>query len=481
VDTLRNVNIVDTPGTNAIIREHEMLTAEFIPRSDLVLFLTSADRPFTESERAFLTQIRDWGKKIVLVVNKVDILGDEASRTEVVDFATSAANRLVGEIQGVFAVSAKRAQQAKAGAPKHWSESGFESLENFIHDTLDDEGRFRLKLLNPLGVGQKLVGSQLAALEEELASLQEDGTLLDDIHNQMVYYNDDMQRNFQARLGEIDSLLLAMEKRGRNYFDETIRFGRIPDLVRPNIIQSGFEEQVVADTPELIESRVDELVDWLVEQDLRQWGAVSEHLARRKEEYEQRIVGQSGPREGTLAYDRQRLIDSIGKSTRMAVASYDKKKEAADIAEAARASVASAALLEVGGLTVGAAVAALATATWLDVTGIAFGVTFMTLGFLVLPARKRRANQELEAKLRQLRQRLMSDLTGQFEREMRRSTQRIEDVIAPYARFVRAEREKLQGQHGSLDQIKERIASLRHQLQHEAIGQDADPTPSPNE
>ena len=35
------------------MREHEALTAEFIPRSDLVLFITSADRPFTESEAQF--------------------------------------------------------------------------------------------------------------------------------------------------------------------------------------------------------------------------------------------------------------------------------------------------------------------------------------------------------------------------------------------------------------------------------------------
>jgi small GTP-binding protein len=470
IDTLRNVNIVDTPGTNAIIREHETLTTEFIPRSDLVLFLTSADRPFTESERAFLSQIQDWGKKIVLIVNKMDILDDDASRAEVVEFAASAANRLVGEIQGVFAVSARRAMQAKSGEPRYWNESGFEVLEGFIQDTLDDEGRFRLKLLNPLGVGQKLVNGQLGLIEDELTSLQEDSTLLDDIHNQMVYYNDDMQRNFQARLGEIDSLLLSMEKRGREYFDDTIRFGRIPDLVRSNIVQRGFEDRVVADTPAQIESRVDELVDWLVEQDLRQWGAVSEHLARRKEEYDQRIIGESGPREGTLAYDRQRLIDSIGKSTRTAVASYDREKEAADIAEAARTSVASAALLEVGGLTIGTTVAALATASWLDVTGIAFGITFMTLGLLVLPARRRRANQELEEKLRKLRRTLMGDLSEQFEREMRRSTQRIEGVIAPYARFVRAERDKLEGQRGTLVDLKERISNLRHQLQHEAIG-----------
>ncbi|VAW31094.1 hypothetical protein MNBD_CHLOROFLEXI01-4775, partial [hydrothermal vent metagenome] len=70
IEILKKISIVDTPGTNAILREHEALTAEFIPRSDLVLFITSADRPFSESERTFLTQIRDWGKKIVLLINK---------------------------------------------------------------------------------------------------------------------------------------------------------------------------------------------------------------------------------------------------------------------------------------------------------------------------------------------------------------------------------------------------------------------------
>ena len=42
----------------------------------------SADRPFTESERAFLEQIREWGKKIVFIVNKIDILTRREERDE---------------------------------------------------------------------------------------------------------------------------------------------------------------------------------------------------------------------------------------------------------------------------------------------------------------------------------------------------------------------------------------------------------------
>ena len=73
-ELLRELSVVDTPGTNAVIRRHEELTRDFVPRADLVLFVTSADRPFSESEREFLERIRDWGKKIVFIVNKIDIL-----------------------------------------------------------------------------------------------------------------------------------------------------------------------------------------------------------------------------------------------------------------------------------------------------------------------------------------------------------------------------------------------------------------------
>ena len=38
---LRSVALVDTPGTNGLIEKHAALTQEVIPRSDLILFVTS--------------------------------------------------------------------------------------------------------------------------------------------------------------------------------------------------------------------------------------------------------------------------------------------------------------------------------------------------------------------------------------------------------------------------------------------------------
>src|SRR6476469_8547893 len=96
VELLQDINIVDTPGTNAILREHETITREFVPRSDMVLFVTSADRPFTESERAFLQSIREWGKKVVVVVNKIDILETPEDWERIRVFIADNARSLLG-------------------------------------------------------------------------------------------------------------------------------------------------------------------------------------------------------------------------------------------------------------------------------------------------------------------------------------------------------------------------------------------------
>ena len=463
VELLSKLTVVDTPGTNAILREHEALTAEFIPRSDLVLFVTSADRPFTESERAFLEQIRNWGKKIVLIINKIDILSSEADVEQVVNFVTSSARSLVGDVAAVFPVSARLAQAAKSGQPEKWAPSRFDALENYVRDTLDDEGRFRLKLLNPLGVGARLIREQLTHLEADLATLSEDSKLLDDIRGQTVYYDEDMQRNFKARIGEIDSLLLNMEKRGNDFFDDRLRLGRIPDLLRSKQLEADFQTEVVADTPRQIEDRVSELVDWMVQQDLRQWTAVADHLGRRRDAHAGRIVGDA-PREGTLAYDRQRLIDSIGRSTHQAVASYDQTREAAELADAARSAVVNAGLAGVGA-SIGVIVAVVAHAAFLDFTGIFAGVAAAALGLLILPARKRKTKAEFGAKLTDLRTRLVGNLEQQFEREMRRSTQRVEDTIAPFDRFVRAEHDRLSGRQRTLQELSTSVSDLMRRLE----------------
>ncbi|OGO40738.1 MAG: hypothetical protein A2W36_01315 [Chloroflexi bacterium RBG_16_58_14] len=463
VSLLAELNIVDTPGTNAIIREHELITNQFVPRADLVLFVTSADRPFTESERAFLETIRNWGKKVVIVLNKIDLFQNEADLDQVTTFIADNSRALFGLTPEIFPVSARLALRAKTGESELWDASRFAALEQYIQTTLDEKGRLRLKFMNPLGVADHLVEKYLDVTSSRLDLLTADFTMLEDVETQLKMYREDMQRDFNYRMSDMEKILYEMEQRGQDYFDETLRLAKVFDLLNKSRIQQEFEHRVVGDVPQRIEARVGELIDWLVESDLRQWQAVMEHIAERRRQHQERIVGDAAG--GNFHFDRERLIEGVGREAQRVVESYDKVAEAEMIAYSAQTSVAALAAVEVGALSLGTLVTILATTAAADVTGIVLASALAVLGLFVIPARRRQAKADLRIRIATLREQLISSLRSQFEKEIERSVQEINDAIAPYTRFVRAEKNKLGEVKTSFEQTKTGLERLKVQAE----------------
>jgi small GTP-binding protein len=459
---LEEISIVDTPGTNAVIREHEQITSEFVPRSDLVLFITSSDRPFTESENTFLKRIRDWGKKVIIIINKIDILQTEEDLQQVVQFVAENARTLLGVQPEIFPVSARLATRAKQGEPSVWSSSRFEPLENYIHDTLDEKSRIQLKLLNPLGVGRHLVSRYLELSNNRLDLLKADFAMLEDVDAQLNVYREDMLRDFNYRMSDIVNILFEMEQRGDTFFEDTFRLARVMDLLNKSRIQQEFERVVIADVPQRIERKVNELIDWLVEANLHQWQAVNDHLAERRREHQARIVGDTA---GTFQYDRDRLMDAVGQEAHHLIDSYDRVYEANLIAEGAQEAVAASAAIEIGAIGLGALITALATTVAADVTGVLLASVIAALGLFVIPARRRQAKAEMNTKVTELRDTLAKSLREQFQREIDRSVHDINDAIAPYTRFVRAERTKLQEIQQKLEGIRTEMERLKARIE----------------
>ena len=153
---------MDTPGTNAVLRHHEQLTSEFIPRSDFILFVTSADRPFTESERQLPGAHPRLGQ-------------EDRARAQQGGPAARRRTRL-GEVMALPAAACHGAARLDAGdfpdlgaagaggaaglrgdeGMQLYERSRLGALRDYLLRTLDDEGRTRLKLLTPLGVMQRL-------------------------------------------------------------------------------------------------------------------------------------------------------------------------------------------------------------------------------------------------------------------------------------------------------------------------------------
>jgi small GTP-binding protein len=460
---LHDLHIVDTPGTNAITRAHEVLTRRFLPRADLVLFVTSADRPFTESERQFLTHIREWGKKVVMVVNKVDMLGNADDVAKVRAFVRDNFRALLGIAPELFTVSARSALSAKAsGDAAALRASGLPDLEGYILNTLNEAGRFRLKLLNPIGVALRLVERYVTMIDGRLDLLKEDAETVSAVTTQLDGFRREMARSFEFRLADVDNVLHEFEKRGDRFFDDTVRAGRIVDLLNRSRIKLEFERDVIRDLPQQIERRVEEIIDWLVTSDLQQWREARDRLAARRTHEAERVAGQLA---GGFDYDRRRLLDTVGRATQETLDAHDERVEAARLAESVQMAVANAALLEVGAVGLGTAVSLLATTTAADVTGILAAGLMATIGFVVLPRRRQQAKRELRERVATMRRQLMEALTAQFQKELERSVRRVETAIAPYVQFVEGERASLADRRRELTAVQNGLTALKARVE----------------
>ena len=463
-ELLRELNVVDTPGTNAVIRRHEELTRDFIPRADLVLFVTSADRPFSESEREFLERIREWGKKIVFIVNKIDILAGPAEQAEVIAYVRDNAAALLGDAPQVFPVSARRAVQARTqSAPELWEQSGFDAVEEYLLRTLDQEERIRLKLLNPLNVGLRLSARYKEAAFERLKLLSQDIEALQSIDAQLGLFHQEMLRDFEPRLSRLELLLGEMESRGQRFFEETVRLSRIRSLLDSEGIKRAFEREVVGDTPQQLEAEVGRLIDWIVERNLKVWQDVSQFVDRRRLSLHQE--GMLGEVPTTFNYNRQALLDSVGRVSREVIGGYDRERESRAIADEVQGAFATTALAEAGAIGLGTLVVTVVTGAAADLTGILLATALAVGGFYVIPRKRRQAQREFRQRVEQLRSRLRDGLTRQVHHEVTQSTDRVNEAIAPYRRFVHSQQQRINEARGELVATEDALLRLRGEIE----------------
>ena len=231
------------------------------------------------------------------------------------------------------------------------------------------------------------------------------------------------------------------------------------DLLKKGRLQEDFKREVVADVPNQVARKVDELIDWLVDSDLRQWQAITTYLAERQQEHRGRIVG-----EGIMTnfnVDRGQLLDAIGREAERVVSSYDKHVKSEKIALEAQNAVAASIAVEIGAVGLGAIITALASTAAADITGIVAAGLLAALGFFIIPAQRRKAKRDLHERLVKLRTDLVGTLRSAFTKEMQRSLARIEEAIAPYSRFVRSESERVGQILDTMNAARLKIENLR--------------------
>ncbi|MCZ7686293.1 MAG: dynamin family protein [Sandaracinaceae bacterium] len=167
-EVLERVWILDTPGSNAPVPEHEALAAEALRRADAALWIFDAGQAGKASEGKILAAIRASRRSVVAALNKVDRL-----REGQLEEVRASLARELPEVGGeVVALSARHALKARlAGDDTAWRESGFPALLARLEE--DVFGRSRHLKRRACGGRLLVVIDDALATEEGAAAAHE--------------------------------------------------------------------------------------------------------------------------------------------------------------------------------------------------------------------------------------------------------------------------------------------------------------------
>ncbi len=166
-EILKSIAIVDTPGTNTIIKHHQEITQKFIPNSDLVLFVFPAKNPHTQTAWDLLDFVSDeWKKKVVFILQQADLARTDELSTNTEKVKEYAIKRGI-ESPLVFATSAILEVEGKEN-------SGFDEVRKFIHSTITGGKHLKLKLQSVLETCDQVISKSNLSLDKLKNTLDKD-------------------------------------------------------------------------------------------------------------------------------------------------------------------------------------------------------------------------------------------------------------------------------------------------------------------
>lgn len=210
-DILRDIAIVDTPGTNSIVERHQDITEKFIPASDLVVFVFEAKNPYRQSAWDFFDFIhRDWHKKIVFVLQQKDLLSVEdlnVNHRGLYDFAQK--KGLSEPV--IFETSAKDELEGR------FDTSGFSAMRDYIRTHVTGGRGAALKLQNNLETSNMILGRIRQDLDTRTLQYKADIAFREDI--QQTLTNQENKSNHQVGI-LIENLLNGYDRITRETGEE---------------------------------------------------------------------------------------------------------------------------------------------------------------------------------------------------------------------------------------------------------------------
>jgi GTPase SAR1 family protein len=269
---LEDFNLVDTPGTNTMVAEHQTITENFVPRANLILFVFSVVNPWGASAWELLRFVNQkWLKNVVFVLQQAD-LRDPAEVEVIERHLRETAQQKLGFVPPIFAVSAREAFLARtSGADKSrlWEESRFGPLEQHISRMVDESKDGLPKLISTCQTATVILIDSSMRIRNILGTIMRDEEQLARLEGILATRKEQTLRQVGGFLRGIEQACRRCETEGQQLLERNLSLWRTWRLV---LGKSEWQEKFQADLEmkmrELIQPQVENALQ-LLETDLR--------------------------------------------------------------------------------------------------------------------------------------------------------------------------------------------------------------------
>ena len=188
IEILKEIAIVDTPGTNTIADHHQEVTERFIPASDLIVFVFEAKNPYRQSAWDFFKFInKEWRKKVIFVLQQKDLMNDDDLAVNVKGVHDHAVQNGIKDPK-VFAVSAKMEMDG------YEANSGFIEVKDYIRKNITGGKAPILKMQNNIETTQNINERIGNALQDRTKQYELDIQFREDIKETLGQHEKSSQK-----------------------------------------------------------------------------------------------------------------------------------------------------------------------------------------------------------------------------------------------------------------------------------------------
>jgi GTPase SAR1 family protein len=309
---LRDFNVVDTPGTNTMVPGHQMITENFVPRADLILFVFSVANPWTQSAWDFLGMLqKKWLKNVVFVLQQIDLR--EPAEIEIIRrHLQDSAMRRLGFVPPMFAVSARKALLARTiGVDKEqlWRESDFGPLEEQINLIVSESSARMLKLRSTVQTSRVMLDEFADQLRQSFKVIAQDEARLSRVDILLQTRKEQTSRQVTGFLRGVEQACRAASAQGIKLLEQKLSFWRTWKLLWSRQQPwRDFQAEVETKLKQTVQPEVEQAVR-LLETDLRGlWPQLHDMIDQQLGSELRRQVPQTIP---DFAQQRRELLQSI--------------------------------------------------------------------------------------------------------------------------------------------------------------------------